>query len=404
MPLNLTIIEQFLREYQDFLGDKTLLRQERYRILSELDDRLQTALKDYTAFEHELASLIMHRVETTWSFEELFECHARAIAGVQNFYLEEDTVVDVHDLFRIIRDSITVRVLALVEKEMIDEGFGPPPTPYAWAGLGSEGRDEQTLMTDQDNMIVFEGDEPANEAYFKILAGKASERLDSVGFEKCKGNVMPTNPKWRGSLDTWKKRINERLMSARGEFELLDVIILSDARPIFGTEKLVEDLLFHFFTSLRENKSIMKDFTEAAVLMPTALTLFGKFKTEKTGEQAGKLNIKLLGLAPLVLSVRMATLATGIFERNTLKRIKGLGDAGLIKKDMEKDLTEAYLIFVKYRLLNQIRAREDGGIDKNFVDPLTLGDDGEERLRKAMRTVESFQKFLQELLLFGQPV
>jgi len=134
------------------------------------------------------------------------------------------------------------------------------------------------------------------------------------------------------------------------------------------------------------------------------LTLFGKFKTEKTGEQAGKLNIKLLGLAPLVLSVRMATLATGIFERNTLKRIKGLGDAGLIKKDMEKDLTEAYLIFVKYRLLNQIRAREDGGIDKNFVDPLTLGDDGEERLRKAMRTVESFQKFLQELLLFGQPV
>ena len=242
MPLNFSIVEQFFASYQGVMRDKTLLRHERFRILSELSDVLQSSLNDYMSFENELSSLIMNRIETATIFDELYECHRRAVGGVENFFIEEDSIVDVHDLFRIIRDSITVRVLTLVEKEMIDEGFGPIPSEYVWVGLGSEGRDEQTLKTDQDNMVIYDNysgdfateilrksyeDKAATSAgngslpgknsgtmldhYFELFATKATERLNDVGFDKCKGGVMPSNAKGRGTIVEWKKRLEERM-------------------------------------------------------------------------------------------------------------------------------------------------------------------------------------------------
>jgi CBS domain-containing protein len=404
MALNFSLIEAFVAEYQDIMKDKTLLRQDRYRILTELSDKLQSSLKDYRAFEHELTSLILHRIESSESYDELMECHRRAVAGVANFYLEEDSIVDVHDLFRIVRDSLASKVLKLVEKEMEEEGHGPPPGSYAWAGLGSEGRDEQTLMTDQDNLIIYEeaSEDSSAARYYELFARKAADRLDNVGFEKCKGDVMPSNPKWRGTLQDWKARLEARMVYDNGIFEFLDVIILTDARYVSGRKELLLGLTDYFFGRLLDNKHLMKDFIESAVLMPTALTFFGNFKTEKSGENAGKLNIKLLGWAPLIFSVRMACLVNGIFETNTLKRIGLLGDRKIIKKDMEMDLTEAYLVFVKFRLVNQINRMENGGLQRNFVEPGMLGGEGEERLHKAMKTVEAFQKYMQETQLFGQ--
>ncbi len=406
MALNLSMVESFVAEYKDMLGDKTLLRGDRYRVLAELGEKLQSALKDYEAFEAELASLILHRIDTAVSFDELLECHRRAIAGVENFFMEEDSVVDVHDLFRIIRDAVTIRILRLVEEEMVQEGLGRPPVDYVWAGLGSEGRDEQTLVTDQDNMIVYDvaRDGTDTEKYFEIFAQKATDRLHDVGFERCKGGVMPSFAKWRGTIEDWRLRLEERMIYDRGSFESLDIIIFTDARPIYGNRRLLKELMDQFFLKLTENKHVMKDFIESAVLMPTALTFFGNFKTEKEGPNEGKVNIKLMGWAPLILSVRMASLVNGIFETNTLKRIRLLRAQNVIKKEMEAELIEAYLTFVRFRITNQINARSENIPSTSFVDPGLFGPEGMDRLRKAMRSVEAFQKYIQETLLFGQPL
>ncbi len=155
MPLNFSIIESFINEHQEDMKNKAMLRHDRYRILSELGETLQTVLKDYEVFETELNALVIETIHSATSYETLLECHERAVSGVENFFLEEDTIVDVHNLFRIIRDRIANRVLDLVEEEMVEEGLGKPPVEYVWAGLGSEGRDEQTMVTDQDNMLIW---------------------------------------------------------------------------------------------------------------------------------------------------------------------------------------------------------------------------------------------------------
>lgn len=431
MPLNFGIVEKFVSDYKEIMQDKTMLRHERYRILQELKEYLLTGLRDYEAFESELNTLVMERVENATSYEELRECHERAETGVENFFLEEDTITDVHDLFRIIRDAITIKVLSLVEKEMVSEGLGHPPVEYVWVGLGSEGRDEQTIVTDQDNLIVFDNadkkpipdtlkkiaqqegiDHRESEGlvtyYFKRFAEKAVERLDQVGFEKCKGNVMPVNPKWFGSISSWKKKIAATVANDFSEFELLDIIILTDARLIKGKRMLFDDLMRYFFKFLTENKHIMKEFIKTAVIMPTALTFFGNFKTEKEGEFKDKFNIKLTGWSPLILSVRMLALANGIYETNTLRRIKILKDTGVLKKELFNELIDAYLTFVRFRIINQINLRHDTDgkrpSNPNYISPDMLGMEEKEKIRKAMKTVETLQKYIQELLLFGQPV
>jgi CBS domain-containing protein len=435
MPLNFSLIESFIADHQEDMKNKAMLRHDRYRVLSELGTALQTVLKDYEIFETELNALVIEIIDNASSYETLRECHERAVAGVENFFLEEDTIVDVHDLFRIIRDRIAIRVLDLVEGEMVDEGLGKPPVDYVWAGLGSEGRDEQTMITDQDNLLVYaerdddfasgqlrercagmmkEGEssvppdalDPKTllDGYFRIFAQKASERLHQVGFEKCKGGVMPVNDRWRGSIKDWKKRIDERITFSRGIFEPLDVIILTDARRVNGNDAILKELLDYFFALLTNNKHFMKEFIQSAVLMPSALTFFGGFKVEKEGENKDKFNIKLLGWSPLILSVRMLSLSNGIYERNTLKRIAILRQRNIIRKEMENSLMDAYFTFVRYRIINQINYRDDEGKISNFLRPDMLGPDEQERLRRAMKAVETFQKFIQETLLFGEAV
>lgn len=435
MPLNLITVENFVTENKEKMTDKALLRHERYTILSRLRDKLQASLDDYIRFESELSSLVVDKIEYAKTYGDLLACHKRAVGGIEKYFLEEDTIVDVHDLFRIVRDGIAIRVLKLTEDEMEKEGYGYPPTNFVWVGLGSEGRDEQTLMTDQDNMILYgevedgfgteflrkecyehhrilsgEGEIQAiNEKqvldyYFKVFSKKIVERLHSVGFEKCKGGVMPSNEKWRGSWSDFRNRLDQRIIYEKGIFETLDIIILTDARPIYGDKKLLSNFLRDFFKVLTDNKSVMKDLYQSAVLMPTALSFFGNFKTEKTGEHKDMINIKLLGWAPLILAIRMVAITNDIFETNTLKRIRLLRKKNVIKKEMETELIDAYLIFVRLRLLNQITNKDGTQSSMNFLNPANLSEDDQGKLRKAMRTVENFQKYIQERLLFGQPI
>ncbi|MCX7965674.1 MAG: DUF294 nucleotidyltransferase-like domain-containing protein [Syntrophorhabdaceae bacterium] len=428
MSLNFKIVESFVNEHKEVMQDMTLLRHDRYNILVKLKDHLVSSLKKYETFQSEIESIIKIIENNAVSYDELKEYHKKAETSVENFFLEEDSVVDVHDLFRIIRDAITKKVLFLVEEELKKDGFGPPPVDYIWVGLGSEGRDEQTIMTDQDNLIVFDDTnnakvsdslrkltiksnikdnaEDAVSYYFQEFTHRAVERLHHVGFEKCKGNVMPTNPKWFGSISSWKKKIKNAVADDYKDFELLDIIILTDARLLKGNRRLFDDLMGYFFDFLSHNKHIMREFTKTAVIMPTALTFFGNFKTEKEGEFKGKFNIKLTGWAPLILSVRMLALSSKIYETNTLKRIKILKDTGVIRKDMYNDLIYAYLTFVKVRLINQINVRRTRNgepiSNPNYIDPDMLNYEEKERVRRAMKTVEALQKYIQELLLFGQ--
>jgi signal-transduction protein with cAMP-binding, CBS, and nucleotidyltransferase domain len=213
---------------------------------------------------------------------------------------------------------------------------------------------------------------------------------------------MPSNEKWRGSEEDWKARIEETLTRGKGALELLDLIILTDARAIHEDRMQFKPLLDQFFSLLRENRRVMKQITEASIMMPTALGFFNKFRVETSGDHKGKFNLKVLGWSPLVMSVRALSLTEGLYETNTLKRIKRIREMGMMTKEMAEDLIEAYLLFARFRILNQLSHTGQGSM--NYVDPASLSPEESGKLRRAMKTVETFQKYLHEMVLFGQPL
>jgi signal-transduction protein with cAMP-binding, CBS, and nucleotidyltransferase domain len=407
VALNFSIVDRFVSEYGEVMHDRTLLRHDRYDILVSLRQTLWEALRDAERFEAELHRML-DSIDGAKDFDVLRKYHATSVEGVKIYFEEEQTVADVHDLFRIVRDRLTSRVLTLVEEEMAASGFGRPPSDYCWIGLGSEGRDEQTFRTDQDNMLVYEGrgagsgDGPCSpERYYEEFSNRVMERLSTVGFEKCKGGTMPSNEKWRGSVEDWKERIEKTLQGSE-LLELLDLIIMTDARVMHGDRRLFDAVLERFFALLKENRHIMKEITEAAVAMPTALGFFGKFRLETEGDHKGMFNLKVLGWSPLIMSVRALALAEGLYETNTLKRIKRLREMNVVKKETASDLIEAYLLFARFRIMSQIG--QEGGDGQNYIDPARLAGEESGKLRKAMKTVEAFQKYLHEVVLFGEPL
>jgi signal-transduction protein with cAMP-binding, CBS, and nucleotidyltransferase domain len=424
MALDFSIVDNFVAEYRASMHDRTLLRHDRYAILVRLRETLWEALRKSERFESEF-SRVLEVIDATRDFAALRSYHLASVAGIRIYFEEEQAIADVHDLFRIVRDRLTIRILALVEEEMAAAGFGPAPSGYCWIGLGSEGRDEQTFVTDQDNMLVynagreiritndlkrrFAGKGRTDEAspsdilgfYYREFAGRVTERLHEVGFEKCKGGIMPSNEKWLGSEEDWKTRIEEALTRGEGAFELLDLIILTDARVILGDPMQFKPILDQFFSLLKENRRIMKQITEASVMMPTALGFFNKLKVETSGDYKGAFNLKVFGWSPLVMSVRALSLAEGLYETNTLKRIKRIRDMNMMTKEMADELIEAYLLFARLRIVNQLEHTGAGSM--SYVDPASLSTEETGKLRRAMKTVETFQKYLHEMVLFGQP-
>jgi CBS domain-containing protein len=429
MALDFSTVEDFVSHHQSEMRDKVLNRHDRYRILAELREALDRTLLRHESLEDNLSATIRAASEAE-SYNGLKELHRRTVSEIKNYFLEERTVLDVHDMLSPFRDAVTFRILTLVENEMEDEGYGAVPVEYCWAGVGSEGRVEHTFVTEQSNLIVYSdtdkdfatdrlktaclvylkkaeartknniGPREWLDYYFALFSEKAVKRLDFMGFSRCAGGIIAADEKWRGSLSHWMTRIEEALDAAGEERDLVDLFALVDARPIRGSVDLLDGISGKFKTFLHNNDMVMKKFTQRSVLMPTALGLLGRFRLETGGENKGRFDMRLLGWHPLVFTVRILALKQGVDETNTLKRIRTLGEANGITKEIEEELIEAYLVFMESRLLGQIQF--EGDVHMTYINPERLAPEDSWRLRKAMGSVENFQKYINESLLLGQ--
>ena len=186
-------------------------------------------------------SVLLNRIPVTGDYPVLMDIHAELNALEMERFMKVQSVSALHESCTGYRDLLAHRALRLVEEELAAAGKAPPPVPFALISMGSDGREEQTLITDQDYLTVY-GDDDGAEAddYFREFSELLVERLASIGFKKCTGDIMPSNPTWRGSLLQWRRRL---LAIVRYEYEvyarnLMDLILLSDARFVAGDQAI----------------------------------------------------------------------------------------------------------------------------------------------------------------------
>jgi len=294
------------------------------------------------------------------------------------------------------RDRLAERTLAMVAAELTPQ-HGPVPLPYALISMGSDGREEQTLITDQDYLIVYaDGGGAAADDYFRSFSALLVERLAEVGFAKCTGDIMPSNPTWRGSLLQWRRRLLAIVRYEYAEYakNLMDLIVLSDARFVAGDAGIAAELIDMIHDFEQSYFQVIWGMARQATEMKVGLGLFGQLWTDRQGEYRGLCNIKLLGWAPLVMNVRILAVNSGLAATNTLQRIAQLERDKRLSPAHSAELCEAYHTLTRHRIQLQIRKLRGEQAHAYFLDPAALTPNELLALRRALTSIKDLQNVI----------
>ena len=255
--------------------------------------------------------------------------------------------------------------------------------------MGSEGRGEQIMKTDQDNAVILRNSLNWPEMH-KVMQ-EFSETLISFGFPPCPGNIMVSNPAWVNSVDDWTQKLQDWSLSNDGE-DQMNLAIAVDAKPVAGNVALFKVARNWFLRNLRNNDIFFSHFARAAIEFDTPLTFFGNLKDK------GELDIKKGGIFPIVHGVRTLALEHRILKTNTYERIEQLEELGVLGEQEAKDLAEALGLFINIRLRQQLRRADESetGIDPtpNIIELGGLNKMDRDLLRDALQVVKSFKKSL----------
>lgn len=255
--------------------------------------------------------------------------------------------------------------------------------------MGSEGRGEQIMKTDQDNGLIYR--DGLDWPQMHEVMNTFSETLISFGFPPCPGNIMVSNPEWVNSTKQWAEKLTRWSQSFEGE-ATMNLAIASDSKPVAGNTALFKVARNTFFRRIQDNEIFFAHFAKAALRFDTPLTFFGRLK-----DSAG-LDIKKAGVFPIVHGVRSIALESKVAETNTFKRLEQLVENGVLQKELADNLSEALSYFVQVRLQQQIErySGDPTELDEtpNEVNIKLLTALERQLLRDALSVVKDFKKYL----------
>ena len=289
-----------------------------------------------------------------------------------------------------LNDLLTVRIIELecaaagiMDSALCHAGF-------CWIALGSEGRFEQTLNTDQDNGIIFttpEGMTPDQvRAQLLPTARRINEVLDACGFPLCKGNIMASNAQWCLSFGEWKEKFADWIDHC-DPAALLNASIFFDFRPLYGAQHLADDLRRWLAANAAANSRFLHQMVEIALQNRPPLGLIRDFVVG----DGHTLDLKINGITPFVDAARIYSLAAGDTHTHTIQRLR-LSAAKLnIPKAEAEAWIDAFLFIQLLRLRIQHQQCEACTELSNRIDPDNLNDLDQRILKEAFRQARKLQ-------------
>jgi CBS domain-containing protein len=275
-----------------------------------------------------------------------------------------------------LNDALLRRLLAWAVDDL-----GPPPAPFAWVVFGSEGRMEQTLLTDQDNALVYADAGVGQEGWYRALAERVNADLVAAGFPACPGGYMART--WQGPLAEWKGRFSAWIDSPSPK-ALLEASIFFDFRPVAGTLPL-DELEAVIGTSAARPVFLRFLARSALEFKPPPMLLL------RLKGASSVVHLKLQAISPIVFLARAYGLEAGCRARGTVPRLEAAAGAGLLDEATATAVTEAYWFLLGLRLRIQLRALAAGRAASNEVTLADLSPVERGHLKDALRAVKAFQ-------------
>ena len=293
---------------------------------------------------------------------------------------------------------ITVNSDAILET-LIGFAFqrlGPAPVDFAFLIMGSEGRREQTLCTDQDNALLF-ADPPVAEsaavmAYFLRLSEQVCTWMNEAGYAFCKGDMMARNPQWCQPLSAWQAHFTEWIRTLEAT-DLLQAKIFFDFRCGYGRASLLEPLHETLREELAANPRFFAQMALNVLHFQPPLGLFGGIALQTVDERRRVVDIKS-AMTPIVDFARIYALRHGLAARNTVERLGGLLAADVLTRQNHDEIVQIYGALMQIRLENQVRALSAKRAPDNLVEPEYLTHLQRRILRESFAQIRNFQSRL----------
>lgn len=288
-----------------------------------------------------------------------------------------------------LNDALTRRILELNLEQHSFDGI-----EWAWLAFGSEGRDEQTFSTDQDNGIVYTVPEgqmaEALKQRFLAFARAVNEDLDRCGFPLCKGNIMASNPQWCLTLDEWKEQFATWVRIPDPD-ALLNATIFFDFRPLFGDAHLTEIMRRHLLMQTGSNPMFLRAMAKNALDVEPPLGKIRDFVTDLEADHPGKIDLKKYGSRIFVDVARIYALAAGVHNTNSIQRLR-LAAKRLSIREEEVNAILDGLNFIQFlRLQHQYLDGDNSGQGNNLINPDDLNELDRRILKESFRQARKLQ-------------
>ncbi|PLX80299.1 MAG: signal transduction protein [Desulfuromonas sp.] len=333
---------------------------------------------------------LVRDIEEAQTFNELKALHKEIQALVLHLVGTGVATRDLVTMIAHLNDQLLMRLITLLRASQ----FSDLSDRFALIVLGSEGRREQTLTTDQDNAIIY-GDDLSQtqieriEAFSRVLI----DNLIEIGVPPCPGGIMAMNAPWRRSLAEWEETLQAWLSSPTPE-NILTGSMFFDLRTIYGDasfEKEIKGVLAAYFA---REKAFLVHSAANAVRFRTPVGLFGRIKVERSEEHRGQLDIKKAGIFTITEGIKALALESGIMHGGTRERLQSLVAAKVVNQSFADDLEASYNFLVFLRLRCQVEAIRTGRTPDNYITLARLNHMEKGRLKLAFEEVDEFQEFM----------
>jgi len=279
--------------------------------------------------------------------------------------------------------------------ELAEEKLGLPPVPYCFLALGSMARDEQLIVTDQDNAIILDNNyqEEKHGEYFNKLAKFVCDGLAACGYSYCTGDIMATNPEYRKTQSQWEDCFADWIDDPNPQ-ALLNSNIFFDLVGVYGRVKWAEQLNAFILRRAKKNNRFLACLARNALNRKPPLGFFKDFVMEKDGRHNNSINLKRRGTAPLADLIRVHALAIGSQSQNSFERLEDIIEAGILPKSKGQDLQHAMELISLVRLRHQALDIESEIEPDNNIEPENMSDFERRNLKDAFLVLSNAQNFL----------
>lgn len=293
-------------------------------------------------------------------------------------------------MIALLNDQLLLRLIALLRARQ----FSTLTEKFAFIVLGSEGRREQTLTTDQDNAIIYSDDLSVDEvAEIEAFSKELIDALIEIGVPPCPGGIMAKNEFWRRSFSEWQETLKRWLTNPLPE-NILNGSMFFDLRTVYGDLNLEKGLKKMLVEHFQQEKMFMTRSAANVNRFRPPLGLFGGIKVEHSEEHRGQIDVKKAGIFAITEGVKALAMEAGIMDGGTRERIVALVEKDVLTQKLADDLEASYNFLVFLRLRCQVEDIRAGNQPSNYITLAKLNHMEKGRLKLAFEEVNEFQEFL----------